>query len=73
MSGRNLLSEISSRKVYSKQGAFVTGQTITTTPPPEPLDLVGIWRSLMIIIPVVTGVILLILGIVMFRSNEQSR
>ncbi len=51
----------------------VTGQTITTTPPPEPLDLVGIWRLLMIIIPVVTGVILLILGIVAFRSNEQSR
>ena len=49
----------------------VTGQTITTTTTPtEPeLDLVGTWRMLMIIIPVVTGVILLILGVTVFKRK----
>lgn len=49
----------------------VTGEPITTiTTPPPPIDLVGTWRMLMIIIPVATGVILLILGIVAFKRSE---
>ena len=50
----------------------VTGQSITTTTEPTDtgLDLVGTWRMLMIIVPVATGVILLILGIVAFKRNE---
>lgn len=50
----------------------VTGAAITTnTQPTEaPIDLVATWRMLMIIVPVATGVILLILGIVAFKRNE---
>lgn len=50
----------------------VTGESITTnTQPTEtPIDPIGTWRMLMIILPVVTGVILLILGIVAFKVNK---
>ncbi|MGY5872576.1 MAG: hypothetical protein RTV72_10040 [Candidatus Thorarchaeota archaeon] len=50
----------------------VTGASITTNTEPTdtPIDLVGTWRMLMIIVPAATGVILLILGIVAFKRNE---
>jgi hypothetical protein len=50
----------------------VTGESITTnTQPTEtPINLVATWGMLMIIVPVVTGVILLILGLVAFKRNE---
>ncbi|MHA1135820.1 MAG: hypothetical protein ACTSSE_04970 [Candidatus Thorarchaeota archaeon] len=51
----------------------VTGAAITTAPTtsaPPPVDLVGTWRIMMILVPVATGVILLLLGIVAFKSNE---
>ncbi|TFH06670.1 MAG: hypothetical protein E4H14_10300 [Candidatus Thorarchaeota archaeon] len=49
----------------------VTGESITTTTTPPPtVDLLGTWRILMIIVPVATGAILLILGIVAFKRNE---
>ena len=49
----------------------VTGAAITTTtPPPATIDLLGTWRMMMIVVPVATGVILLILGIVAFKRNE---
>jgi len=49
----------------------VTGAAITTAPTSAPpIDLLGTWRMLMIIVPVATGVILIILGIVAFKRNE---
>ena len=52
----------------------VSGETITTAPttPDTPtIDLLETWRYLMIIAPVATGVILLVLGIVAFRGNNE--
>jgi hypothetical protein len=40
----------------------VTGTGGTVTPPPEPVDLFGIWSMMMIWVPAATGVILLIVG-----------
>lgn len=50
----------------------VTGESITTTTEPTgpAIDLLGTWRMMMIIVPVATGVILFILGIIMFKKNE---
>jgi len=49
----------------------VTGSAITTIATPTPtIDLLGTWRILMIIVPVATGAILLILGIVAFKGNK---
>lgn len=51
----------------------VTGEAITTAPTTTdtpPIDLVETWRFLMIIVPVATGVILLVLGIVAFKVNK---
>ena len=50
----------------------VTGAAITTAPTTSapPVDLVGTWRFMMILVPVATGVILLVLGIIAFRSND---
>ena len=47
----------------------VTGATGTVTPPPEPVDLVGIWSSMMIWVPAVTGVILLVLGYLALKRD----
>ena len=45
----------------------VTGEAGTT--PPPPVDLVGIWNTLMIWVPIATAVILLIFGYLAFRRN----
>ena len=45
----------------------VTGETGTT--PPPPVDLMGIWRTMMATVPLATGVILLILGYIALRRN----
>jgi hypothetical protein len=47
----------------------VTGATGTATPPPEPVDLVGIWSSMMIWVPAVTGVLLLVFGYIAFKRD----
>ena len=48
----------------------VTGETITTTTTTTTtIDLLGTWRFMMIVVPVATGVILLILGIVAFKRS----
>ena len=47
----------------------VTGATGTTTPTPPPVDLVGIWSSMMIWVPAVTGVILLIFGYIALKRD----
>ncbi|MGY5858667.1 MAG: hypothetical protein RTU63_04805 [Candidatus Thorarchaeota archaeon] len=49
----------------------VTGEAITTAPTSSapPIDLVGTWRMMMIVVPVATGAILLLLGIVAFKRN----
>jgi hypothetical protein len=46
----------------------VTGETGTT--PPPPVDLVGIWTTMMAVVPLTVGVILLILGYIAFRRNQ---
>lgn len=49
----------------------VTGETITTTTTTTAtIDLLETWRFMMLTVPVATGVILLILGIVAFKRNE---
>lgn len=50
----------------------VTGETITTTTTTttQTIDLLETWRFMMIIVPIATGVILLLLGIVAFKKNE---
>ena len=49
----------------------VTGESITTTETtPPPIDLVGTWWTLMIIVPIATAGILLVLGIIAFKGNE---
>ncbi|MFW9844701.1 MAG: hypothetical protein ACFFEV_09000 [Candidatus Thorarchaeota archaeon] len=50
----------------------VTGDTITptTTTTTTPIDLVGTWRMMMILVPIATGVILLLLGIIAFKKNQ---
>ena len=47
----------------------VTGATGTVTPPPEPVDLVGIWSSMMIWVPAVTGVLLLLFGYLALKRD----
>ncbi|MGD9395415.1 MAG: hypothetical protein PVJ05_03210, partial [Candidatus Thorarchaeota archaeon] len=47
----------------------VTGATGTATPPPEPVDLVGIWSSMMVWVPAVTGVILLVFGYLALKRD----
>jgi len=47
----------------------VTGETGTITPTPPPVDLVGIWRLMMIWVPAATGVILLIFGYIALKRN----
>jgi len=49
----------------------VTGETVTTTTTTTAtIDLLETWRFMMITVPVATGVILLVLGIVVFKRNE---
>jgi len=50
----------------------VTGQTVTTyTPPPDNTsELLEIWRIMIIALPVLTGVILLVLGFTVFRRRN---
>lgn len=45
----------------------VTGGTGTT--PPPPVDLVGIWSSMMIWVPAATGVILLVFGYIALKRD----
>jgi len=49
----------------------VTGQTITTgTPPPDPsVELYNIWVQMMILVPIATGLILVVLGYIVIRRN----
>ena len=48
----------------------VTGETITTITTTATIDLLETWRFMMLTVPVATGVILLVLGIVAFKRNE---
>ncbi|KXH73575.1 MAG: hypothetical protein AM326_10545 [Candidatus Thorarchaeota archaeon SMTZ-45] len=45
----------------------VTGESGTTPPPPA--DLIGIWGSMMVLVPLATGVILLIFGYFALRRD----
>jgi hypothetical protein len=45
----------------------VIGETGTT--PPPPVDLYGIWSTMMIWVPIASGVVLLVLGYLAFRRN----
>ena len=45
----------------------VIGETGTT--PPPPVDLVGIWNTMMIWVPIASGVVLLVLGYLSIRRN----
>ncbi len=47
----------------------VAGPSGTVTTPTPPVDLVGIWTSMMIWVPVVTGLILLFFGYLAFKRN----
>ena len=47
----------------------VTGEAGTVTPPPPPVDLFGIWTTMMIWVPIATGLILVIFGYLAFKRN----